>query len=257
MTLRKLAEHAKEGVRAAGGFPMEFGTITVSDGISMGHEGMRASLVSREVITDSVECVDARRAARRLRRPRRLRQEHPGDADGRRPPRPAERVRLQRLDHAGRPQRHGARHHQRVRGRRRVRAGQDHRGRARRDRAQGVPGRGRVRRHVHGQHDELDRRGDRDVAARHRVAAGRRSPPRGRCACAPARPSSNMLRLGITPRHDHDQAGVRERDRGHVGARRLDQRRAAPARDRQRGRRRAASSRTSTASPPRCRTSPT
>jgi dihydroxy-acid dehydratase len=57
MTLRKLAERSKEGVRAAGGFPLEFGTITVSDGISMGHEGMRASLVSREVITDSVECV--------------------------------------------------------------------------------------------------------------------------------------------------------------------------------------------------------
>ena len=57
MTLRKLAVHAKDGVRAAGGFPMEFGTITVSDGISMGHEGMRASLVSREVICDSVETV--------------------------------------------------------------------------------------------------------------------------------------------------------------------------------------------------------
>ena len=57
MTLRKLAEHAKAGVMAAGGFGMEFGTITVSDGISMGHEGMRASLVSREVITDSVETV--------------------------------------------------------------------------------------------------------------------------------------------------------------------------------------------------------
>ncbi len=57
MTLRKLAEHAKVGVNAAGGFGMEFGTITVSDGISMGHEGMRASLVSREVITDSVETV--------------------------------------------------------------------------------------------------------------------------------------------------------------------------------------------------------
>jgi hypothetical protein len=57
LTLRKLAERAKEGVREAGGFPLEFGTITVSDGISMGHEGMRASLVSREVITDSVECV--------------------------------------------------------------------------------------------------------------------------------------------------------------------------------------------------------
>ena len=57
MTLRKLAEHVKDGVRATGGYPMEFGTITVSDGISMGHEGMRASLVSREVITDSVETV--------------------------------------------------------------------------------------------------------------------------------------------------------------------------------------------------------
>ena len=57
MTLAKLAGHAKTGVRQAGGFPMEFGTITVSDGISMGHEGMRASLVSREVICDSVETV--------------------------------------------------------------------------------------------------------------------------------------------------------------------------------------------------------
>ena len=57
MSLRRLAEHAKKGVRDAGGVALEFGTITVSDGISMGHEGMRASLVSREVITDSVETV--------------------------------------------------------------------------------------------------------------------------------------------------------------------------------------------------------
>src|SRR5262245_15366044 len=57
MTLRTLAEHVKTGVRAAGGFPLEFGTITVSDAISMGNEGMRASLVSRDLITDSVECV--------------------------------------------------------------------------------------------------------------------------------------------------------------------------------------------------------
>jgi dihydroxy-acid dehydratase len=57
MSLRKLATHTKDGVRGAGGFPLEFGTITVSDGISMGHEGMRASLVSREVICDSVETV--------------------------------------------------------------------------------------------------------------------------------------------------------------------------------------------------------
>jgi len=55
--LDRLAKRAKEGVRAAGGFPLEFNTIAVSDGISMGHEGMRASLVSREVIADSVETV--------------------------------------------------------------------------------------------------------------------------------------------------------------------------------------------------------
>src|SRR5215212_11662598 len=51
MTLRRLAERVKAGVHAAGGYPLEFGTITVSDAVSMGHEGMRASLVSREVIT--------------------------------------------------------------------------------------------------------------------------------------------------------------------------------------------------------------
>lgn len=57
LTLRSLADHAKNGVHAAGGYPLEFGTISVSDGISMGHEGMHYSLVSREVITDSVETV--------------------------------------------------------------------------------------------------------------------------------------------------------------------------------------------------------
>lgn len=57
LPLDRLAKRAKEGVRAAGGFPFEFVTIAVSDGISMGHEGMRASLVSREVIADSVETV--------------------------------------------------------------------------------------------------------------------------------------------------------------------------------------------------------
>src|SRR5256714_2835647 len=55
MPLDRLAKRAKAGVRAADGFPIEFVTIAVSDGISMGHEGMRASLVSREVIADSIE----------------------------------------------------------------------------------------------------------------------------------------------------------------------------------------------------------
>ena len=57
LSLQRLAGAAKEGVHAAGGYPLEFGTISVSDGISMGHEGMHFSLVSREVIADSVETV--------------------------------------------------------------------------------------------------------------------------------------------------------------------------------------------------------
>lgn len=57
LSLARLAINAKEGVHAAGGFPMQFGTISVSDGISMGHEGMHFSLVSREIIADSVEAV--------------------------------------------------------------------------------------------------------------------------------------------------------------------------------------------------------
>jgi dihydroxy-acid dehydratase len=57
LSLDRLAKAAKEGVFSAGGYPLEFGTISVSDGISMGHEGMHFSLVSREVIADSVETV--------------------------------------------------------------------------------------------------------------------------------------------------------------------------------------------------------
>ncbi len=57
LSLDRLAKASKVGVKAAGGFPLQFGTISVSDGISMGHEGMHFSLVSREVIADSVETV--------------------------------------------------------------------------------------------------------------------------------------------------------------------------------------------------------
>src|SRR5919204_1363462 len=55
--LRELAANVKEGVRAAGGTPMEFNTIAISDGITMGTEGMKTSLASREVIADSIELV--------------------------------------------------------------------------------------------------------------------------------------------------------------------------------------------------------
>jgi dihydroxy-acid dehydratase len=55
--LRRLSQKVKEGIRAAGGTPMEFNTVSISDGITMGAEGMKASLISREVIADSVELV--------------------------------------------------------------------------------------------------------------------------------------------------------------------------------------------------------
>src|SRR5947199_7072293 len=55
--LRRLSERVKAGIRAAGGTPIEYNTIAVSDGIAMGTEGMKASLISREVIADSVELV--------------------------------------------------------------------------------------------------------------------------------------------------------------------------------------------------------
>src|SRR5213082_2445050 len=55
--LRRLAERVKEGIRSAGATPMEFNTIAISDGVTMGTEGMKASLVSREIIADSIELV--------------------------------------------------------------------------------------------------------------------------------------------------------------------------------------------------------
>ena len=55
--LRELAQHVKDGIRKAGGTPLEFNTVSISDGITMGTEGMRASLISREVIADSIELV--------------------------------------------------------------------------------------------------------------------------------------------------------------------------------------------------------
>ena len=55
--LRTLAEHVKEGVRQAGGTPMEFNTVSISDGITMGSQGMKASLISRDLIADSIELV--------------------------------------------------------------------------------------------------------------------------------------------------------------------------------------------------------
>ena len=80
--LRGLAEHVKEGVRAAGGTPMEFNTIAISDGITMGTKGMKTSLVSREVIADSIELTVARLPVRRRGRALGVRQDDPRRRDG-------------------------------------------------------------------------------------------------------------------------------------------------------------------------------
>ncbi len=102
MHIDRLAAAAAAGADAAGGKSTIFGTITVSDGISMGTPGMRYSLVSREVIADSIETVVGRAGLRRRRRDRRLRQEHARLHDGDRAPQPAGRLRLWRHDPARR-----------------------------------------------------------------------------------------------------------------------------------------------------------
>ena len=131
--------------------------------------------------------------------------------------------------------RQGRHDHRRVRGGRRVRARADHARGGRRDRARDLSGRGRLRRHVHRQHDGQRRRGAGHVAAGLGRAARRRPSPR-----RVRRRVRRGRRRAAAPGHHHarhpHEGGVRERDRRRHGARRLDQRRAAPARDRPRGR---------------------
>ena len=157
LSLHRLAKAVKGGVHAAGGYPLEFGTISVSDGISMGHEGMHFSLVSREVIADSVETV---MQAERL------------DGSvllaGCDKSIPGMLMAAARLDLASvflyngsimpghrqavRRHREGSHDHRRVRGRRGMRAGADVARGRRHHRACDLPRRRRVRRHVHRQH---------------------------------------------------------------------------------------------------------
>ena len=178
MSLDRLAKRCKEGVRAAGGFPIEFMTIAVSDGISMGHEGMRASLVSREVICDSIETMmHAERfdamvtfagcdkslpgmlmAAARLDLPAVFCYGGsilPGH------------YRDQALDIVSVFEAVGANA-----------AGNFERRRAVDDRTQRLPDAGCVRRDVHRQHDEFCRRGARHVASRLGIRPRSRPPPR-------------------------------------------------------------------------------
>ena len=172
MPLDRLAKRAKEGVRAAGGFPMEFVTIAVSDGISMGHEGMRGSLVSREIITDSVECVMHSERLDALVTFAGCDKSLPGMLMAAARLERAVGVPVRRLDPPRSLQGPGARHRERVRGGRCVRGRHDHRERARRDRAPRLPDRGFVRGDVHREHDGVDRA--RRSACRSRELRGAR-----------------------------------------------------------------------------------
>ena len=235
LSLDRLAKAVKDGVHAAGGYPLEFGTISVSDGISMGHEGMHYSLVSREIIADSVETV---MSAERL------------DGSvllaGCDKSLPGMLMAAARLDlasvflYAGSimPGRVGDKDVTIIDAFEAVGAciaRPHHPGAGDRDREGDLSGGGCLRRDVHGQHDGQRGRGARHVAAR----LGR--PARGRPAPRRLRPAQ---RHGggrdAAPGHhrppDHDQGGVRERHRRGDGLRRLDQRGAAPARHRRRGR---------------------
>ena len=164
--LRGLAEQVKEGVRAAGGTPMEFNTIAISDGITMGTKGMKTSLVSREVIADSIELDGARLPVRRLVALSACDKTIPGCV-----------MALARLDvprvmlyggsiAPGRFRGSDVTIQRRVRGDRRPRGGRDLRGGAGGARGLREPGRRRLRGAVHRQHDGLRVRGDGDLARR-------------------------------------------------------------------------------------------
>ena len=139
LSLDRLAKAAKQGVHEADGYPLEFGTISVSDGISMGHGGMHYSLVSREIIADSVETVFR---AEQLDGGVLLAgcdKSAAGHADGRRPAGRRRGVPLRRVDPAGQAGRRDGHHHRRVRGHRRLPGRQDHPGAADRDREGDLP----------------------------------------------------------------------------------------------------------------------
>jgi dihydroxy-acid dehydratase len=121
MHIDRLARQAaRRGGR--GGKPVIFNTITISDGISMGTEGMKYSLVSREIIADSIECVAEMRGVRRPGGDRRVRQKHARVPDRPRAAEPALGVRVWRDDQAGVPSRQERGHRQRLRGRGKARA---------------------------------------------------------------------------------------------------------------------------------------
>ena len=199
LSLDRLAKAVKNGVHAAGGYPLEFGTISVSDGISMGHEGMHFSLVSREVIADSVETV---MMAERL------------DGSvllaGCDKSLPGMLMAAARLDLASVFLYAGSTMPGQVDGQDvtiidafeavgACLAGKITREEVDRIERAICPGRGRLRGHVHRQHDGLRRRGARHVAARLGRAARRRPPPRRLRPPLRRRPSSRCCARASPP----------------------------------------------------------
>ena len=200
LPLDRLAKRAKEGVREAGGFPLEFVTIAVSDGISMGHEGMRASLVSREVIADSVETMMHAERFDGMVTLAGCDKSLPGHADGGGPAQPAQRLPLRRLDPPGPGRGPGPRHHRSSRRSGPTRSDALTDEELEPDRAQRLPDRGLLRRDVHRQHDGVGGRGARHVAAR---AARRRRRSTAAATTSPSSPArrwSALLEAGIRPR---------------------------------------------------------
>ena len=232
---RRLAGYVKQGIRRAGGTPIEFNTIAVSDGVSMGTSGMRASLVSREVIADSIELVARGHLFDGLVVHRRLRQDDSRRRDGARAARPAGARALQRLDRGGPVSRRRRHDPGRLRSGRRARRRHDLRRGGARARERRLPGRRRLRRALHREHD-----GDGARLPRRQRAGPERDPgePSGQAAGSGARGRARdaARRGGHAAVAGPDARGVRERDRRDRRHRRLDQRRAAPAGDRRRGR---------------------
>ena len=235
LSLDRLAKAVKNGVHAAGGYPLEFGTISVSDGISMGHEGMHFSLVSREVIADSVETV---MMAERL------------DGSvllaGCDKSLPGMLMAAARLDLASVFLYAGTIMPGQVDGKDVTiidafeAVGACLAGKMTREKVDEIeraicPGEGACGGAYTANTMASVAEAIGMSPARQLAPAGRRPPPRR------VRPQVRRgRRQHAAPGHhrppDHDQAGLRERDRDGDGARRLDQRRAPPARDRPRGR---------------------
>ena len=235
---RVLARYVKQGIRDAGGTPLEFNTIAVSDGVTMGAAGMRASLVSREVIADSIELVT---------------RGHHFDGlvciVGCDKTIPAAVMALARLDIPGLVFYGGSIAAGRYRGKDVTiqdvfeavgahAAGTISEGEVHALESVACPGRGRLRRALHREHDGDGARLPRRQRARtERSARDASGQAAGRGRRRRARDEARAR--GHAPVAGADARGVRERDLGDRRDRRLDERRPAPAGDRRRGRRRA------------------